>query len=88
MIPLRVAMIAQRFWPRAGALETRAAQLAGELASRGADVTIVTARWRRHWPAEIHFHGLPVVRLSPPPSGRRRAWHWQSLALAAPPGAG
>ena len=76
MKPLRVAMIAQRFWPRVGATETRAAQLACELADRGAEVTVVTARWHAEWPAEIYFHGLPVVRLAPPPIGRWRAWRW------------
>ena len=81
MKPLRVAMIAQRFWPRVGATETRAAQLACELVDRGAEVTVVTARWHVEWPAEIHFHGLPVVRLAPPPTGRWRAWRWKrSLA--------
>jgi glycosyltransferase involved in cell wall biosynthesis len=74
-------MIAQRFWPRAGALETRAAQLACELFDRGVEITVVTSRWHVEWPAEIHFHGLPVVRLAPPPSGRWRAWRW-SRALA------
>jgi glycosyltransferase involved in cell wall biosynthesis len=74
-------MIAQRYWPRAGALETRAAQLACELVDRGAEVTVVTARWHVEWPAEIHFHGLPVVRLTPPPIGRWRAWRW-SRAVA------
>ncbi len=77
MKPLRVAMLAQRFWPRAGALETRTAQLACEIVDRGTEVTIVTARWHVEWPAEIHFHGLPVVRLGPPPTGRWRAWRWR-----------
>ncbi len=81
MKPLRLAMIAQRFWPRVGALETRVAQLACELADRGAEVTIVTARWHAEWPAEIHYYGLPVVRLGPPPSSRWRNWFWmRSLA--------
>ena len=76
MKPLRVAMIAQRFWPRVGSTETRAAQLACELVDRGAEVTVVTARWHAEWPAEIYFHGLPVVRLDPPPTGRWRTWRW------------
>ena len=76
MKPLRVAMIAQRFWPRVGSTETRSAQLACELVDRGAEVTVVTARWHAEWPAEIYFHGLPVVRLDPPPTGCWRAWRW------------
>jgi glycosyltransferase involved in cell wall biosynthesis len=74
--PLRLAMIAQRFWPRVGALETRAGQLACGLADLGVDVTIVTARWHPHWPAEIHYHGIPVVRLGPPPNGNWSTWRW------------
>jgi glycosyltransferase involved in cell wall biosynthesis len=74
-------MIAQRFWPRVGATETRAAQLACELFDRGVEVTVITARWHIEWPAEIYFHGLPVMRLGPPPTGRWRAWRWgRSLA--------
>jgi glycosyltransferase involved in cell wall biosynthesis len=79
--PLRLAMVAQRFWPRAGSMETRAGQLACGLADRGAEITIVTARWQPYWPAEIHYHGIPVVRLSPPPTGRFSTWRWtRSLA--------
>jgi glycosyltransferase involved in cell wall biosynthesis len=70
-------MIAQRFWPRVGATETRAAQLACELVDRGAEVTVVTARWHVEWPAEVHFHGLPVVRLAPPPTGLLSGWWWR-----------
>ena len=45
------------------------------------EVTIVTARWHSHWPAEIYYHGIPVVRLDPPPSGRWSTWRW-TRALA------
>jgi len=74
--PLRLAIVAQRFWPRVGSLETRAAQLACGLAAAAAEVTIVTARWHLCWPAEIFYHDIPVVRLYPPPSGRWNAWRW------------
>jgi glycosyltransferase involved in cell wall biosynthesis len=74
--PLRLAMIAQRFWPRVGSLETRAGQLARGLADLGVKVTVVTARWHRQWPAEIHYHDIPVVRLEPPPRGRWSTWRW------------
>lgn len=79
--PLKLAIVAQRFWPRVGSLETRAAQMACGLADLGLEVTIVTARWHAHWPAEIYYHGIPVVRLDPPPAGRWRTWRWtRSLA--------
>jgi glycosyltransferase involved in cell wall biosynthesis len=70
-------MIAERFWPRVGSQETRAANLASELGDRGVEVTIVTARWRSEWPAEIYYHGVPVVRLLPAPGGRWTTWRWR-----------
>jgi glycosyltransferase involved in cell wall biosynthesis len=73
-------MVAQRFWPRVGSMETRAAQLAYGLADLGVEVTIVTARWHTSWPAEIYYHGIPVVRLDPPPGGLWSKWRW-SYAL-------
>ena len=76
MTPPRLAVVAERFWPRVGGLETRAAQLACTLADRGAEVTVVTARWHYQWPAEIFYHGVPVVRIAPPPTGRWTAWRW------------
>jgi glycosyltransferase involved in cell wall biosynthesis len=79
--PLRLAIIARRFWPRVGSLETRVGQLACGLADFGAEVAIVTARWQSHWPAEIYYHDIPVVRLDPPPDGRWSTWRWtRSLA--------
>ncbi|MGO9110123.1 MAG: glycosyltransferase family 4 protein [Thermoguttaceae bacterium] len=81
LAPLRLAILAQRFWPRVGSVETRVGQLACGLADHGVEVTIVTARWHCHWPAEIYYHGIPVVRLDPPPSGRWSTWRWtRSLA--------
>ena len=69
-------MVAQRFWPRVGSLETRVGQLACGLADLGVDLAIVTARWHSHWPAKIDYHGIPVVRLDPPPNGRWSTWRW------------
>ena len=76
MKPIRLAIVAQRFWPRVGSLETRVEQLACGLADCGAEVTLVTARWDAHWPVEIGYHGIPVVRLDrrPRPRPRPRPW--------------
>jgi glycosyltransferase involved in cell wall biosynthesis len=74
--PLKLAIIAARFWPRVGSLETRVGQLACGLADSGVEVTIVTARWHRQWPAEIYYHGIPVVRLAPGPNGLWSTWRW------------
>jgi glycosyltransferase involved in cell wall biosynthesis len=69
-----LAIVSQRFWPRVGSLETRAGQLACGLADCGAKVTVVTARWHPHWPAGIYYHGIPVVRLDPPPTTTMGTW--------------
>jgi len=42
------------------------AELATGLRRRGAEPTILTARWDPDWPARAHYHGIPVVRLSNP----------------------
>jgi len=47
------------------------ANLAAELAARQFPVTLLTARWEPHWPAEIVYRGVPVVRLPNPP---QRVW--------------
>jgi glycosyltransferase involved in cell wall biosynthesis len=47
------------------------ANLASELAGRGIEVTVLTARWEPHWPAEIAFREVPVVRL---PQSSARYW--------------
>ena len=67
---LRVVLITQRFWPLMGRGANVMANLAVELASRHVEVTLLTARRHRRWPAEIAYHGVPVVRLPDPP-GRR-----------------
>jgi hypothetical protein len=61
--PLRLAIVARRFWPLVGGPEKVLANLAVELASRGCQVTVVAARWQANWPGEIHIDGVPVVRL-------------------------
>ena len=63
MNPLRVVMVARRFWPLVGGPEKLLANLAVELCRRGCQVTVLTARWQPHWPREIQIHGVPVVRL-------------------------
>lgn len=66
MKPLRLVFITRRFWPLVGGSEKVMANLAVELAARGAQVTILTACWQPNWPARITFHELPVVRLLHP----------------------
>jgi glycosyltransferase involved in cell wall biosynthesis len=60
---LRVVMVTRRFWPLVGGPEKLLANLAVELSGRGCQVTVVTARWQPHWPRDIRFHNVPVIRL-------------------------
>jgi glycosyltransferase involved in cell wall biosynthesis len=62
-------MISRRFWPLVGGAETAMANLGSELASQGADVTLLTAQWRSQWPQQLFRRGVKVVRL-PNPSYR------------------
>lgn len=47
------------------------AALAAEFAGRSIPVKLLTARWQANWPAEIHYRGVPVVRL---PNPQVRLW--------------
>lgn len=71
MNPLRLVFVTRRFWPLVGGTEKVMANLAVEMAKRGCQVTILTAKWRISWPERITFHELPVVRLPPPD---QRGW--------------
>lgn len=67
----RVVLVTRRFWPLVGGAEIMTARLAAGLHARGAETTILTARWQPDWPAEIEHHGVRVVRLANP---QRRIW--------------
>jgi glycosyltransferase involved in cell wall biosynthesis len=62
----RVVLVTRRFWPLVGGAERAMSNLATELASRDVDVTLLTARWQPHWPAELRYRGATVVRLGQP----------------------
>ncbi len=66
MNPLRLALVTRRFWPLVGGAERAMGNLAVELAARGVQVTLLTARWHAQWPAELTFGEVPVVRLPNP----------------------
>lgn len=71
MKKLRLALITRRFWPLVGGAETVMANLASEFRQQGHDVTLLTARWERQWPADIVHREVPVRRLSQP---KARGW--------------
>jgi hypothetical protein len=68
---LRLVLVSRRFWPLVGGAERAVASLGVELVRRGAQVTILTARWEPAWPAEVTFSGIRVIRL---PQPARRMW--------------
>lgn len=67
----RLVLVTRRFWPLVGGAERAMANLATELAARGLEVTVLTARWEPHWPAEIAYREVPVVRV---PQASVRYW--------------
>jgi glycosyltransferase involved in cell wall biosynthesis len=69
--PLRLVVVARRFWPLLDEAEGLLAALVAELVRAGVRVTVVTARWHSDWPYQVDFHGANVVRL---PFSNRRGW--------------
>lgn len=67
----RLVLVTRRFWPLVGGAERAMANLATELAARGLEVTVLTARWEPHWPTEIAYREVPVVRV---PQASVRYW--------------
>ena len=63
MQPLRLALLAPRFWPHWGDAERHWLALAEGLIVAGHRVTVVCPRWRRAWPESMHVGGIPLVRL-------------------------
>ena len=63
MQPLRLALVAPRFWPHWGDAERHWLSLAEELLAAGHRVTVVSPRWRRAWPEAMQVGTVPLVRL-------------------------
>lgn len=66
MTGLRVVLISRRFWPLVGGAEKTIAELATGLRRRGAEPTVLTAKWASDWPAKVCYYDTPVVRLPNP----------------------
>jgi glycosyltransferase involved in cell wall biosynthesis len=63
---LRLVLVTRRFWPLVGGAEGVMANLAAEFASRGVDVTLLTAQWHPDWPVRVRYRGVSVIRLANP----------------------
>lgn len=66
MTGMRVVLISRRFWPLVGGAEKTIAELANGLRRRGAEPTVLTAKWASDWPTRAYYYGTPVVRLANP----------------------
>jgi glycosyltransferase involved in cell wall biosynthesis len=73
---MRIAFISRRFWPLIGGAETMIANLSAELAARGHQATVLTARWDPHWPAESEHRSVHVVRLPQPAERVVGTWRY------------
>ena len=83
MKPLRLVLLSRRFWPVVNDATRNLANLGAELADRGHEVTVLTARWAPFWPGETTFGNLRLVRLAPPPRAGWSTIRWmQAVALA------
>lgn len=66
MSGLRLALISRRFWPLVDETETALAELAEEFQRRGHQVRLVTPQWQSHWPREMFYREVPILRLPHP----------------------
>lgn len=62
----RLVLITRQFWPLVGGAQVVMGGLAHALQERGAEVTILTARWEATWPEELVHGGVRVLRLPQP----------------------
>jgi glycosyltransferase involved in cell wall biosynthesis len=77
----RVAIVTPRFWPLIDDRSTHLLRLAEALIAAGQDVIVVTPRWKRTWPEEMHVGTVPLVRLRGSAAGGFRTLRWMySLA--------
>ncbi|NLX97682.1 MAG: glycosyltransferase family 4 protein [Rhodopirellula sp.] len=67
MRPLRLVIVARRFWPLVGETERMLASLASAFPVRDCRVTVLTAGWNPRWPPQVVYGEVPVIRLSPAP---------------------
>ncbi|MFZ1613338.1 MAG: glycosyltransferase family 4 protein, partial [Holophaga sp.] len=69
---MRILIVSQQFKPIVGGYERAAERLAVELAAQGHEVTVLTERRNRKWPAHEELDGVVVRRLW---CIHKRRWH-------------
>ena len=78
----RLCLLTETFYPVVGGGETQALSLARGLASRGAEVTVITRRSSRGLARTERVESIPVVRV--PPSGESHVKKWGLLVTVIP----
>ncbi len=77
----RVLIVTRRFWPSCSDGTQRLIAWAKSLQSRGANLSILTARWHSSWSPRLDFCEMPVHRLEFAPTNPMRAARYsRSLA--------
>ncbi|MDG2184390.1 MAG: glycosyltransferase family 4 protein [Mariniblastus sp.] len=62
--PLRIALVAERFWPFSGPTELQLGELATELKRQGHAVQILTSKLEKSWPGLLDYREIPVNRIA------------------------
>lgn len=71
MRALRLVFVTRQYWPLVGGAQVVMGDVARELHRRGAEVTILTAKWQPEWPDSLDDRGVRIIRL---PQPRLRFW--------------
>ncbi len=79
MTPLKLLIVARRFWPLMGTSENALGSLAVELVAAGHDVTVLTADWQGNGPAMIDFRGVRLVQMRCAPRSQKSTFCYAGL---------
>ena len=67
-----VLIVTRRFWPSCSDSTQRLISWARSLQSRGANLSVLTARWHSSWSARLDFREMPVHRVEYAPTNPMR----------------
>ena len=74
--PMRIALVAEKFWPFSGPTEVHLGELAVELDRHGHMIQILTSKLDKTWPDLLDFREIPIHRIvnGSGPWGSSCAW--------------
>jgi len=61
--PMRIALVAEKFWPFSGPTEVHLGELAVELDRHGHMIQILTSKLDKTWPGLLDFREIPIHRI-------------------------